>query len=91
MIGTSSANVVFLNETSGVKQLREIQFISVNGGFENGDFSNWTLTGSTSANYVISIDNSSFTGTPPIAGFDDPDDKDDKSGVPSSDLVEEVF
>ncbi|MDB6040447.1 MAG: hypothetical protein JWM99_4288, partial [Verrucomicrobiales bacterium] len=29
--------------------------------------------GSTSANYVISIDNSSFTGTPPIAGFDDPE------------------
>jgi len=73
LIGTSSANVVFLNETSGVKQLRGIQFISGNGGFENGDFSNWTLTGSTSANNVISIDNSSFTGTPPIAGFDDPE------------------
>jgi hypothetical protein len=73
LIGTASANVVFLDESSGVKQLREIQFVSGNGGFENGDFTNWTVTGNSAVNYVISIDNSSFTGTSPITGVDDPE------------------
>jgi hypothetical protein len=72
LIGEVSANLVFLNETSGVKQPLELRLISGNGGFENGDFSNWTLTGTTSANYVISIDNTSFTGTSAIPGVDDP-------------------
>jgi hypothetical protein len=71
LIGTVSANLTFLNETTGGKQLRELRFVSGNGGFENGDFSNWTLKGTTSANYVISIDNTSFTGVSAIAGVDD--------------------
>jgi hypothetical protein len=71
LLGMQSANVLFLNETTGAKQTRELRFISGNGDFENGDFSNWTLNGTTSANYVMSIDNTSFTGVSALSGVDD--------------------
>jgi hypothetical protein len=53
--GVFSADVVFSNMTSGVAQTRQFtvqvgQSLLQNGGFETGDFSDWTFSGSSSEN-----------------------------------------
>ncbi len=55
--GTYSADVWFTNQTTGIVQSRHFtlqlsQSLVQNGGFETGDFTDWTLNGSVSLNYV---------------------------------------
>jgi hypothetical protein len=45
LIEAFSANVGFTNLSSGIVQSRQFTLSAGNGGFETGDFSDWTLTG----------------------------------------------
>lgn len=57
--GVYNAGIFFTNLSTGVVRGRQFglqvaQSLVRNGGFETGDFSDWSLTGSTLANYVSS-------------------------------------
>lgn len=66
--GVYTTNIVFTNTTSGIIQLRQFtlrvgQPMVQNGGFENGDFSGWSLSGNTAFCNVINTGTYVHTGT----------------------------
>ncbi|MSU62813.1 MAG: hypothetical protein EXS31_10520 [Pedosphaera sp.] len=71
LIGSWSTAVSFINANTGATQIREFNLLVGNGGFEAGTFESWTLSGSSRDNFVHGIDNSSFTGIPPLPGVED--------------------
>ena len=67
LIGSSTADVVFSDTSTGKTQSRTFSLAIGNGGFETGDFSSWTFSGDTNANYADSYDAAKFTsGTPAV-------------------------
>ena len=74
--GVYTANLWFTNLTSGLTQLRQFtlqvnQDLVVDGGFETGDFSYWTLSGSGGLytnNFVDFANDPDGTGYSPYAG-----------------------
>jgi hypothetical protein len=72
VVGSVSGNLVFTNISAGTWQTRQFFYSAGNGGFETGDFTDWTLTGSQAANYnnVSAIDDR-YYGITNIPGVDD--------------------
>jgi hypothetical protein len=69
-VGVYTANVSFTNQNTGFVQNRQFSLLAgelvQNGGFETGDFTDWTIIGSGSAyNFV---DNGSNSGITPHSG-----------------------
>ncbi len=69
LIEAFTANVAFTNLNNGVPQNRQFSLLVGNGGFETGDFSDWTLS-ATGAVFIDSIDQSALAGQT-IPGIDD--------------------
>jgi len=70
-MGIYTANVWFTNQTSGGAQSVQFtllvnQSLVQNGGFETGDFTDWTLAGDGSPDNFV--DNGSYSGIPPHSG-----------------------
>ena len=51
LISTETATLSFTDMTTGVVQTRPFSLAVGNGGFETGDFSDWTLSGDQATNY----------------------------------------
>ncbi len=71
LIGSFTTTVTFTNLTDGTTQTRQFILQVGNGGFEDGDLSNWNLSGSALSNYADSIDTSQLAGGQTIPGIDD--------------------
>lgn len=71
LIGTYTATVSFANANSGVAQTRQFSLLVGNGGFEIGDFSNWTLNGDSQVNFADYIDFTQENGGSNLQGYDD--------------------
>lgn len=52
-------------------QTRDISLVTGNSGFETGDFTNWTLSGTRSANFIDSVDATQQAGASSLPGVDD--------------------
>ena len=64
-IGSYSDNLVLTNQNGGMAVLPfsvQINPILLNGGFETGDFTDWTLTGSAGDNYVTTAADFAHSG-----------------------------
>lgn len=70
-LGQYSASVSFVDNTTGVAQVRQFNLLIGNGGFETGDFSDWSFSGQSDGNFPISIDWSNITGEVLIPGVAD--------------------
>ncbi len=66
-----SGNIVFNNLTAGTLQNHQFDLYVGNGGFETGDFSDWTLVGSTLTNFALAGDDVDVAGTNALAGVPD--------------------
>ncbi len=73
LIVSYDANVWFSNLTDNAGQDREFYLLVGNGGFETGDFTDWKLSGTSSAanNFVLSTDDSFQQGSDTVPGVDD--------------------
>ncbi len=70
-LGSYVAHVWFTNLNTGSIQSREISLLVGNGGFENGDFSEWTFVGDANNTFVDSIDAAVLFGSSSLPGVDD--------------------
>src|SRR5207237_8341589 len=71
LLGTYSATVPILDLASGVRQNLHFDLVVGNGGFETGDFTNWTASLESSVNFVDSSGATQFSGTSNISAVDD--------------------
>jgi hypothetical protein len=71
LIGNYSANLWISNRTDGVAQDRAFALLVGNGGFETGDFTDWTLSGSTNINFALAADDTAIDGEAAIPGAND--------------------
>jgi hypothetical protein len=71
LIASYDANLWISNLTDGTAQDREFDLLVGNGGFETGDFTDWTLNGSTNDNFVLGSDDASIDGIAAITGVND--------------------
>jgi hypothetical protein len=68
LMGDFSATVSFTNLQDNAVQSWPFALLEGNGGFETGDFSDWSFSGDTNANYPVAIDDSGFSGGDPLPG-----------------------
>ena len=64
-IGSFTDELLFTNQNGGTAELPftvQINPILINGGFETGDFTGWTLTGNSGENYVTSAADFAHSG-----------------------------
>jgi hypothetical protein len=71
LINHASGNVAFNNLTAGTTQNRQFDLYVGNGGFETGDFSNWTLVGDTNLNFALAMDSTNVAGQDALPGVSD--------------------
>jgi hypothetical protein len=71
LIGSYSGNVAFVNQTAGTTQNRQFDLYVGNGGFENGDLSNWTLVGSPELVFALAGDDETVSGAAALDGRSD--------------------
>jgi hypothetical protein len=71
LIGSSSATLTLINQTTGAAQEREFHLVIGNGGFEAGGFDAWTFSGSSVDNFAHSIDRSAFAGVLTLPEIED--------------------
>lgn len=71
LIGNYSGNVSIADVTGGTSQNREFDFYVGNGGFETGDFTDWTLVGDTNLDFALSGDDVDVGGTNALDGEPD--------------------
>jgi subtilase family serine protease len=71
LIVTYTGTVSFTNLNDGVGQDRQFTLLVGNGGFETGDFTDWTFTGETNNNFVDSIDATDLYGESTLPGVND--------------------
>jgi hypothetical protein len=71
LIGNYSGNVSIANQTDGTAQNRQFNLYVGNGGFETGDFTDWTLVGSTDLVFALAADDVDVGGTAALPGEPD--------------------
>jgi len=71
LIGNYSGNVLFANQSDGTFQNRQFNLYAGNGGFETGDFTDWTLIGDTDYNFVLAGDDADVAGEEAFPGEPD--------------------
>jgi hypothetical protein len=71
LILTCTGTVSFKNLNDGVAQDRQFTLLVGNGGFETGDFTDWTFTGDTNFSFVDSVDATDIYGSETLAGVND--------------------
>lgn len=79
LIAHASGNVAFNNLTAGTTQNRQFDLYVGNGGFETGDFTNWTLVGDTDLNFALADDDLDVAGEDALPG--EPDELFVHSGI----------
>jgi hypothetical protein len=67
-LGNYSGNVPIADTTDGVTQNREFDLYVGNGGFETGDFTDWTLIGDPTLDFPLSGDDVDVAGTNALSG-----------------------
>lgn len=72
LIGSYSGNVLFANQSDGTFQNRQFNLYAGNGGFETGDFTNWTMVGDPDYTFVLAGDDADVAGEGAFP--DEPDD-----------------
>jgi subtilase family serine protease len=71
LIGNYSGNVSIANKTDGTVQNRQFNLYVGNAGFETGDFTDWTLVGSTDLDFALAADDVDVGGTAALPGEPD--------------------
>ena len=71
LLGTYTANLAFINANDATRQNLLFSLLVGNGGFETGDFTDWTFTGDANSNFPDSIDTTQLQGQSTIRGIDD--------------------
>jgi hypothetical protein len=71
LIGNYSGNVPIADTTDGVTQNREFDLYVGNGGFETGDFTDWTLIGDPTLDFPLAGDDVDVAGTSALYGEPD--------------------
>ena len=79
LINHASGNVAFNNLTAGTMQNRQFDLYVGNGGFETGDFTDWTLAGDTLLNFALAGDDADVAGEDALPG--EPDELFVHSGI----------
>jgi hypothetical protein len=69
LMGNFSTSISFTNLQDGVVQSWPFALLAGNGGFETGDFSNWSFSGNTNENYAACIDDSDYGDYPFPDGY----------------------
>lgn len=68
MIMHASGNVTFYNLTAGTTQNRQFDLYVGNGGFETGDFTDWTFVGTTDLDFALAGDDFDVAGEDALPG-----------------------
>jgi len=68
LIAHQSGNIVIANTTAGTLQNRQFDLYAGNGGFETGDFTDWTYTGDTNLSFALAGDDVDVAGTSALGG-----------------------
>ena len=71
LIQSFDGNVTLNNLTDGSSQNLEFDLLVGNGGFETGDFTDWTFGGDTNSNFALGADDTEIDGTEAITGIND--------------------
>ena len=71
LINHATGNVGVNNLTAGTTQNRQFDLWAGNGGFESGDLTDWTLTGSSDLVFALAADDGDVAGTAALAGQPD--------------------
>jgi hypothetical protein len=71
MIGHYTANVVIVNHTDGTSQNRQFDLYAGNGGFETGDFTDWSVVGQSGLVFTLGADDVDVAGTNALPGEPD--------------------
>ncbi|HXS69397.1 MAG TPA: protease pro-enzyme activation domain-containing protein [Candidatus Polarisedimenticolia bacterium] len=71
MITHASGNVTFNNLTAGTMQNRQFDLYVGNGGFENGDLSDWTHVGDPTLTFALAGDDADVAGQQALPGQSD--------------------
>jgi hypothetical protein len=71
LLGNVSGNVSIIDLTDGMAQNREFDLDVGNGGFETGDFTDWTFIGDTNLSFALSADDVDVGGTNALDGAAD--------------------
>jgi subtilase family serine protease len=71
LITHATGNVGFNNLTAGTTQNRQFDLYVGNGGFENGDLSDWTYVGDTTLTFALAGDDADVAGEEALPGQPD--------------------
>jgi len=71
LLGAFSANLAVSNLTASTAQHLTFDLLVGNGGFETGDFQEWTMTGNPEITHTLSLDHSNFSGEQSLPGVED--------------------
>jgi hypothetical protein len=71
LLGTYTADVSFTDLGNGFNQARQFNLLVGNGGFETGDFTDWTMAAETDPNFIDSVDATQELGSSSLPGVDD--------------------
>lgn len=71
LIGSYATTVSFSDPSDSVTEERQFKLEVGNGGFENGDFTDWTAALEPDANFADSVDATQQYGSSSISGVDD--------------------
>jgi hypothetical protein len=79
LINQASGNIAFNNLTASTTQNRQFDLYVGNGGFENGDLSDWTFVGDPILNFALAGDDAEVAGQEALPG--EPDELFVHSGI----------
>jgi hypothetical protein len=70
LIGDFTGSIFFTNLQDNAAQSWPFAFLSGNGGFETGDFSDWTFVGDTNGSFAVAIDDGEVGDILPGVNYD---------------------